>query len=606
MRKPQKELIVKIEKYIAEHEKRCVIGMMILSALILSASFWNVYPLHTTTDELGAIVGAASLAGYDWSGVIGRSGYYGFGFYGLFAPLFMLELSPILIYRIILVSTRIIRGCAIYSIAYYLGNHYLKFSSKFLLMQISFICTLPLYATKDGTIANDLVLEILFWVVILLVCKMTEYIDNAKKCMFYSILYIISAAYSCTLHTRAYVLVIASFLAILGVLIYKKKKAMLISVLLIPIVLFVNQGIKFYQNEIWAATENGLNNTTVKLTTSLDLLDKDTWLIWANMIIGHISVQTLLTGGLFMVAVVLVIRYLYLTIAKREHSEPIYVNVILAITVLSMGAAMAAFMVSDWFQGMYGTWTTSQRGSSYAYKALCYVRYWNVFGGPFLLLGTYFLQKSDIAKHCKSIVGWSAFVLTCFVTGVVPIAGKNYQAAVFLFKFLTKAGERKDAAFFYKAIFMFLVVAILCAIIYYRKRVVAWAMVPILLFMVMGYNNSNTYYNKAVQDSISSMVLSSYEQKCLLEEANIEIDKVYAVDNRKVDLNWYIFSVLQFYFYEHTVQEELPEEMGAYDIIVTRKPDMAIAKKYPNVECYVLDDNETWYTELDLIGVNPR
>lgn len=606
MRKTPKELTVKIEKFICEHEKICVIVMMFISAFILSFSFWDAYPLHTTTDELGTIVGAASLAGYDWSGVIDRSGYYGFGYYGLFAPLFMMELSPILIYRIILVSTRILRGCTIYSMAYYIGNHYMKFSSKFLLMQISLICTLPLYATKDGTIANDIVLEIMFWVVILLVCKMTEHIDNPKKSIFYCILYIVAAAYSCTLHTRALVLVIASFLVVLGVLVYKKKKVMLLSLLLIPVVFLVNQGISVYQSALWTGAEDGLNNTSVKLTATLDLLDKDTWLIWADMIIGHISVQTLLTGGLFMVALVLTVRYLYFALIKKMDSESIYINVILAIIILSVGATMAAFMVSDWFNGMYVFWETDQKGSDYAYKALCYVRYWNVFASPFLLLGTYFLQKSDIGRCCKSILGWVAFFLTCFIVEIVPIVEKNSQAGVFLFKFLSKSGEEQDAAFFYKAILVFLIVAILFALIYYRKKTLAWAMIPVLIFMIAGYNNSNIYYNKNVQDLISDMVTASYKQKCLLEEANIEIDKVYAVDNRKTDSNWYIFSVLQFYFYEHTVQEELPEEVGAYDIIVTRKPDAGIAQRYPNLLCYVLDDNEVWYTELDLIGVNPK
>lgn len=606
MKRSQKELLSKIEEYIAEHEKKCVVILMIITSLILSFSFFDAYPLHTTTDELGAIVGAASLAGYDWSGVIGRSGYYGFGYYGLFAPLFMWKLSPILIYRTILISTRVLRGCAIYGIAYYLGSHYMKFSSKALLIQISFICTLPFYATKDGTIANDIVLEIMFWVVILIVCKMTEYIDNVKKCVFYSILYVISSAYSCTLHTRAYVLVIASFMAIVGVLVYKKKKVILLSALLIPIVFLVSRGIKIYQNQIWSAAESGLNNTTVKLTASLDLLDADSWLIWADMIIGHISVQMLLTGGLFMVAVVMTVRYLYRVFVKREFSESVYINVILAITVLSMGAAMAAFMVSDWFQGMYVAWTTAQRGSHYSYKALCYVRYWNVFAGPFLLLGTYWLQKRDVANCCKSVLGWGAFFLSSFILAVVPIVEKNSQAVVFLYKFLSSADEKNNAAFYYKSIFIFLVVVLVFAIIYHRKKSLAWAMVPMLVFMIIGYNNSNLYYNENVQSLIADMVNASYEQKCLLEEANIEIDRVYAVDNRKTDANWYIFSVLQFYFYEYTVEEKLPEEMGNYDIIVTRKPDIAIAEQYPNLQCYVLDDNEVWYTELDLIGVNPR
>ena len=113
-----------INDFIEKHQIVTVLFSILIAGFTLSVDFFKSYPLHTTTDELGAIVGAATWAGYDWSAVIGKSSYYGFGYYALFAPLFKLHLSPILIYRIILITTRCLRSSVIISISYYVGKHY--------------------------------------------------------------------------------------------------------------------------------------------------------------------------------------------------------------------------------------------------------------------------------------------------------------------------------------------------------------------------------------------------------------------------------------------------------------------------------------------------
>ena len=132
--------------------------------------------------------------------------------------------------------------------------------------------------------------------------------------------------------------------------------------------------INAYQHHIWSASGDGLRNDSVNVTAQLPIGDIKTWEIWMDILIGHISVQSLLTGGLFLLAIVVTFKYLYRIIVKKQMDGNVYVNIMLAISVLSMGAAIAAFLVSDWFTNMYNTWDTVEKGKAYCYKALCYVR----------------------------------------------------------------------------------------------------------------------------------------------------------------------------------------------------------------------------------------
>lgn len=598
------KFIEKVETFIDSHEKISICFMVIVASIILSDTFFTTYPLHTTTDELGAIVGAATLAGYDWSGIIGKSGYYGFGYYSLFAPLFKMQLSPIIIYRIILIVTRIFRGGVISSVVYYIGKHYFKFPSKFVLMQLALICTIPLHPNDDANIINDVVLDAMLWILILCVCKIAEYMEHTRKCIIFCFIYAALSAYAALLHTRALVMIIASFIVLIGLFIYAKKRVLFVavSVTVISVILAARKLIETYQNQIWNLSGDGLRNASVKVTSNLHFFDSKTWKIWFDMLLGNISVQSLLTGGVFLIAIVAAIRYFYLFFIKKQYGEPVYVNIIFIISILSMGAAFAAFLVSDWFSNMYVTWNTVDMGKEYHYKALCYVRYWNVFAMPFLFTGVYLTYKKQYQNSVKIALFMAIILIVGFVSMVVPIIQTHSSAASFLFTFLTDRNEKVTTQFYYKCIVYCLLFVAVSIMIYYKKAYREFALLPILLFMVIGYHNANINYNEYVRERVSSMVLTSYEQKCLLEQSNVDIRQIYAYDDRKVDTNWYIFSVLQFYFYEYRIEDEYPDSLTSNDIIITYGRSEQIETDFPEVNCYILDDNEVWYTNIDLVG----
>ena len=164
---------------VIKHEKRKLILCMIVEYIILCAGHINSVPLHTSSDELGAIVSAAKFAGLDWNNVASKAGYYGFGYYGLFFPLFCCTDNPYIIYRVIAAINTLIKVCII-PLSFYIAKKYLAIKSEKMLYFV--VCLMPLLRTYvDGTICNEYPLEVMFWVVALLCCKVIEYLSISSR-----------------------------------------------------------------------------------------------------------------------------------------------------------------------------------------------------------------------------------------------------------------------------------------------------------------------------------------------------------------------------------------------------------------------------------------
>ena len=586
-----------IEDYIHKHKKLALIMTITTSFMTLTATLWSAYPLHTTTDELGAIVGAATLAGYDWSGVIGRSGYYGFGFYSLYALLFVLKLSPIMIYRIILVTTRLLRSSIICSVVYYIGRKYLLFESSFALLATALICSIPLHLNDASNIINDIMLDAIMWLIILAGCKMIEHLYTPLFYMWLC-LYFILCGYILLLHTRAIVIPVITAVLLFVIFCWKKNLKALFLFFLAPIIIGVNYCIHTYQMLIFGKTGE-LRNASVSISKGLKISDINLWDIWGRMIVGHITVQNLLTGGLFLFALVASIRNLCMVIMGRKKMG-CYEVLIWATSILAVIAVFGAFLISSWTQGMYMDWDAQERGAAYAYKALCYVRYWNVFSSPMLMMGICWGLKNADHKGCAAAMLLYVFFIVMFLRYVYPIVKNNSSAASFLLPFRTNPSEVLQETFYIKAILVSLTVWIVSYAIWENQRLKKYGLIPAMIMVLVGYICGSHNYSKPIRDAISSMALSSYTEKCELEKMGIKLGNVYAIDEGEKDSNWYIYSVLQFYFYDTPIKEGYPISIQNDDVIITTKRNKDIEENYNNIKCYILDDNEVWYTYLNL------
>ena len=222
-----------VEQDIGKHIKVKIILYMLCAYILCIVEGMCKMPLSVPSDELGAIVGAASLAGKDWSGVIGNSGYYGFGYYALFFWLFKITDSPIIIYRIILMCTAFIRVMII-PISFYIGKKFLMIKSDKILLGITFIFPF-ISSSRIGEIDNEYILEFLIWLELLLICKKIQY-GESKKNISWTLLLVIVSCYCLFIHTRALALVIA-VICVLGIYGIIKKK--MFSTILFSITLII-------------------------------------------------------------------------------------------------------------------------------------------------------------------------------------------------------------------------------------------------------------------------------------------------------------------------------------------------------------------------------
>lgn len=176
------------------------IGVFLFAVLPKIWLAMQTYPLKTFSDEVATIASAASLAGYDWSAVVSQAGYYGAGFYWIFAPVFMLTDDPIIIYRALLIGCSIVQAL-VAPICYYMLGYYFKMEDKKSRVLVSLCCSY-LVMTRATILFNEHILILLVWIAVLLLAKLHEYREHAWKKRGYTVLLMFVFAYSMTIHTR--------------------------------------------------------------------------------------------------------------------------------------------------------------------------------------------------------------------------------------------------------------------------------------------------------------------------------------------------------------------------------------------------------------------
>ncbi len=577
-----------------KREKLKLLILMGISYIIMVFPIWNTVPLHTSTDELGAVAGAAYFAGLDWSGGIVNSGYYGFGWFGLFFWLFKVTDNPILIYRVLIMVTTLLRIMCI-PIAFFIGKRYLQIHSVKLLYLLSALMPF-LYSSDVGTISNECMLELLFWVIILLTCKTIE--ERGKQKKFYAGLLILSSTYSLTIHTRALTPLIAVMVTLLVYGIAKRR--LFLTGIIIGTggigYIVVQKLIRLYQQNVFMSSGGELKNATVSFVAGLNILDVKTWIVWGHMLLGMLSTQTLLNGGILVVCILSFFSYLCMLKKKKEACNVFY-NTIFSITVLCMGATIFAFLLSGWFQGMLAVWGDSSQYSVSSYKGLVYVRYWNIYLPPFILCGLAFLQSLDYQKIFSLSMVIMAILYMGFIKWIIPIGEQNDSMCLSFFGF---AGSEWDPEQLYYKVLLISITFFISFSLCIRKTAEKWGLIALIIFMSSQRITESLNYDASVKERMSAKIMASYQANLQLEQTGNHIGNIYVYEDSEGDLNWHLLSIAQFYFNHHKVQARLPDVLEADDVIITIQPCTEIEQLYDNVNCYVLDDNETWYTYLQL------
>ena len=524
----------------------------------------NMLPLRTLSDETSTFSSAAMLAGHDWSGVVSHAGYYGFGFYWIFAWIFKITENPIIIYRTVLIFCSLLQAL-IAPICLFISMHFFHINKSRRAVLFSIVCAYCV-VTRITVIYNEHPFVLLAWLVALIMCFLTKTLeeDDKLKRKIYSFLLGILLCWGFTIHTRAVIFVIALFLVHF---LYK----MLWGRWLLDKVFWVTIGIgylgtkyliRFYQNGIWGKSE-GLRNANISISFSKDFTDINTWRTLVNIWIGQIDTVSVFSGGLFWVSFCVFLFFAFNLFRKRNivNLTGKYVFVVGSLFILCIGGTIFAQSFT-WF-GMVvdGIKNNITESEYYGYKAFTYVRYFGPYIGPFMLCGLTVCNKG--ARYLGRIRWWIwggyTALLLYWMISIQPLIALNDAAKEIFIFFSGRQNGDPVTEDLYIAGFVVLtcfMVAWMAVLLYPKRQIILCG--GLLILLIAEYLYPAFQFDKKISVTRYEKVDKIYEYIKNEEPDKFDNEKIYCVDVTKAT-DHQIYYILQFYLCSYTV---IPADIG--------------------------------------------
>lgn len=357
---------------------------------------------NTGNDEIGTIAGATLFTEFDWSNVISRANYYGFGYSVLMTPALLLIDDTVLLHQILLVYNTVCI-CISAVICFNIQCRYFAVKDKKLAFFIALASvTFENNVVMTNVVANESPLILILWTTIALLLYLKEKKDKTQKNLGGTLCLALILIYGLLIHTRIIYIwgTVAVFIALYAI--YKRKCMINIPTFLGVFAcgyIVANKMIHYVQNTLWKAEEGTvLNNSIQSLSGNLEkYLEVFTWNGFKATVytaLGEIWGMICLTGGVFAFGLVLMLIAL-VRFRKTEFIECVGENfefVVITVTALyiailgsvSLGAAnalkevVAAGEASKWYM---------------------YVRYTALVMGPIIMCTLVWL--TDKAKNIK-------------------------------------------------------------------------------------------------------------------------------------------------------------------------------------------------------------
>lgn len=552
------------------------------------------------SDEVATVSGAAKLAGFDWSAVVSRAGYYGQGFYSLFAPVFYLTDDPFIIYRSMAVVCALLQGSVAY-LAYYCLRRFFYVKHRWLLLIMAIGCSYMLN-TEANILYNEHPFLLIAWLATILLLQLNENVDNKKKKAVFTILLIIVLGYSLTIHTRAWVLWIA--LAVVVIAYYFAYRKWLISlpvcftlgICLIGLVLVY---IGYVQRDIWLTDDSGsLRNAGINI--KIDGVSLTKVFAWCCIMIGQLNSAIYATIGVAVIGVVLLLALIFRVFRKKKalpansyDFEKKYF--VLGVFFLMAIVASIGGLSLNWLDGLTEAIENDYGTDAVAYKILFYFRYIAIYTGPLLMVTfSYFYHfKKTLKRFYKPATMVLVFLQACWFIFIVPYV-HNYQgyksSRLSPYVFFIFGQKVNIITFIAAAFFVFLVWFLMWK--YLKKGRILVPIGLVTAFLVYHYISMSVCYVMPQQERRYEKINGGYKLVGRLEEKNIELQSIYApavVENTQCSYYYY-----QYYLNRYTIYPYCPDATVENPIVFYAKSDYEILK-VAGYSCYRLDKNEYVY-----------
>lgn len=172
---------------------------MIFSLIFCGMSLFRGVDISLIADEIGTIASAPFLAGFDWSDVVSKTNYYGFGYYWIAFVLFKMTDNYVVIFAVITIVNFIL--CTGVSIQIYLilTREFGLPENIITTLVVSICCT---FRHNAYDFANEYPVFILTWLICALLAKLCHKNNSDKTNTKCTVALALILIYALTVHER--------------------------------------------------------------------------------------------------------------------------------------------------------------------------------------------------------------------------------------------------------------------------------------------------------------------------------------------------------------------------------------------------------------------
>lgn len=581
-----------------------VIDMLFVFCVCFTPKFLiavNSIMINTISDEVSSMSVAAFLAGYDWRDVVSNAGYYGIGYLFIFFPLFKTGMPALMIYRIILSVNAVLIGFT-GVICYFILSHFIKIGNRPAKIVIACTCgCMSIFSTSITRSRNEDIYLLCGW---LFACVFLRLLDgSAGNKIKYEALMMLLLLYMLTVHSRAVTYMIALVLVcILEWLIFHKKLLSKFFWFSLIVGFSVCQFLlKLYQKWVWqsgsvrnASVGGAVSSAFSKLTIDFNMVKS-----CLMVILGQFFTAFSLSGGIFLIAFVIFVFFVYRCIKYRdtlqnEEHQLLVLGVLYSLMIMISICGQSI----TWGVRVYQGIVSGESDYIYAYKAFTYMRYMGSYVPVFVMVALIICW--NYWNIWKKVYLWVpvifAGLLLFWIHTILPYVKDTKSNMEFFISIVSLPSEMENSIDVWYKMFLILFLMVFIWMFFHNKKVfVIKILVLGVLFTV--YERMEIFNNKILlsEEAVLGRADSGYEVLQQLHDKVLsdDIDICVVETQNKTDHQiWYIY---QFLNYDLHIIPGSKDEISLTDIIFSNGK---IADCLPaDYICFQLDKNEYMYSK---------
>lgn len=581
--------------------KKCMFFAFLVSLLPRMVIALLIAPVRTVSDEIVTMAAGATLAGLDWTAVVGNYGYfYGGGFSMLMAPFFAITDNPYVIYGCYLLTLSLMQAL-IAVFAYKILHEFMGVEEKKFLFLASVACSY-FVVTRATLVYNDNVLVFLSWMLAYFLGRLFLDQDNKRKKRLWTLLTVAVLAYSRMVHTRAITYWIAFLILIVLYGIFYRK--LLVSKLVIPLLaagfVLSDSFNSWLKSTLWAS-QNGstLINSEIQVATSKSLSDPWVFKTWLKIYAGQIQTILIFSGGMVLICLLLYAVFYISYLGKNRGKERENWETIVFLFGIFFIGCVAITIVGQsfiWLDGAVDAMNKGYGTTEYGLKVFGYVRYFGPYLGPAFLGGLRLLyEKRDKMKgYVLAGFGTGAVLLLFWMKFIFPYICNNINCAEVFFAFsLWKRGTEITKAVYLPGVICYLILFGVLGILLIRKKP-NHAITILVLSLMFQYCWTSYGHDMAYSRYNADFADKGYEYVKELEKNGEEVpEKIYVIDTSRKTKHQNFF-MYQFFLNRYKIIPEYPPEDNE-DCLVFSNLENDEKLLDQGYTCRKLDWNEFFY-----------